>query len=215
MATLLAVVTTDAPVARALAQPLLQRVADQTFNCVTVDGETSTNDTLLLLANGAAGGAPFTAGSAALIALEGAVFDVCERLAEMVAADGEGATRYFRVEVRGAVDVAAARLAARTVAGSPLVKTAVHGGDPNWGRVLAALGRSGVALEPTRCRVSVGGTAVYAGAPVAAEAMALHTAFAAQGVVISVDLGAGDCEGHAWGCDMGPGYVSINAHYAT
>ncbi|HXA29771.1 MAG TPA: bifunctional glutamate N-acetyltransferase/amino-acid acetyltransferase ArgJ [Candidatus Angelobacter sp.] len=215
MATLLALVTTDAPVARALLQPLLQRVADQTFNCVTVDGDTSTNDTLLLLANGVAGGTPFAAGSAALAALEGAVFEVCQRLTEMVAADGEGATRYFRVDVRGAADPAAARVAARTVAASPLVKTAVHGGDPNWGRVLAALGRSGVALDPQRCRLFVSGVAVYAGAPVAVDALALHEAFAGQGAVIGVDLAAGDCEGQAWGCDMGPGYVTVNAHYAT
>ena len=215
MATLLAVITTDAPASRTVLQPLLQRVADQTFNCVTVDGETSTNDSVILLANGAAGGAPFAAESPALAALEGAVFDVCEQLAEMVAADGEGATRYFRVDVRGAGDPTAARVAARAVAGSPLVKTAVHGGDPNWGRVLAALGRSGVALDPQHCRVSLGGIPVYAGGPLAADAQALHVALAGQGAVITVDLGAGDDQGHAWGCDMGPGYVSINAHYAT
>jgi glutamate N-acetyltransferase / amino-acid N-acetyltransferase len=216
MATLLALVTTDAPVADGVLQPLLGRVTDQTFNCVTVDGDTSTNDTLLLLANGAAGGDPVGAGSAGLAALETAVLEVCDDLAEMIAADGEGATRHFRVEVRGAADVAQARLAARTVAGSPLVKTAIHGCDPNWGRIVAAVGRSGAEFVLDRCRVSVGGVTVFdAGAPVDADLDAIRRIFAAERVDLDVDLGSGEASGHAWGCDLSDGYVRINADYTT
>ena len=216
MATLLALVTTDAPVAGGVLQPMLGRVTDQTFNCVTVDGDTSTNDTLLLLANGAAGGDPVTARSAGLAALETAVLEVCDDLAEMIAADGEGATRHFRVEVRGAADVVQARLAARTVAGSPLVKTAIHGCDPNWGRIVAAVGRSGAEFVLDRCRVSVGGVTVFdAGAPVDADLDAIRRIFAADRVDLDVDLGSGEASGHAWGCDLSDGYVRINADYTT
>ena len=215
MATLLCLITTDAPVARAELQPMLRRVVDQTFNCVTIDGDTSTNDTVILLANGSAGGDYFTNGCPALAALETAVLAVCERLTEMVAADGEGATRYFRVLVHGASDVAAARHAARTIAGSPLVKAAVHGEDPNWGRVLAAAGRAGVAVGPEPVRVTVGGVCVYDNGLVWVDDGALRHAMLRHGTVIAVHLGAGSCDGMAWGCDLGPGYVRLNAHYTS
>jgi glutamate N-acetyltransferase/amino-acid N-acetyltransferase len=216
MATLLAVVTSDAPVAAGVLQPLLQRVADQTFNCVTVDGDTSTNDTVLLLANGAAGGEPFAAGSPELAALESAVLEVCDSLSEQVVADAEGGTKHFRVEVRGAADVAQARVAARTVAASPLVKTAIHGGDPNWGRIVAALGRSGAQFSLDTCTVSVGGVVVLAeGTPVDADLDAVRTVFSRPRIDIDVDLGAGAAVGHAWGCDLSAEYVHINADYTT
>jgi glutamate N-acetyltransferase/amino-acid N-acetyltransferase len=216
MATLLALVTTDAPVAEGVLQPLLRRVTEQTFNCVTVDGDTSTNDTLVMLANGAAGGEPVTAGSGGHAALETAVLEVCDQLAEMIAADGEGATRHFRVEVRGAATVDQARLAARTVAGSPLVKTAIHGCDPNWGRIVAAVGRSGAEFVLDRCRVVIGDIAVFeAGGPVDADLDAIRRVFAAKRVDLCVDLGAGEAVGHAWGCDLSEGYVRINADYTT
>jgi glutamate N-acetyltransferase/amino-acid N-acetyltransferase len=216
MATLLALVTTDAPVADGVLQPLLRRVTDQTFNCVTVDGDTSTNDTLLMLANGAAGGEPVSAGGGGLAALETAVLEVCDELAEMVAADGEGATRHFRVEVRGAATVEQARLAARTVAGSPLVKTAIHGCDPNWGRIVAAVGRSGAAFVLDRCRVVIGGIPVFVGgAPVDADLEVIRCIFGGRRVDLGIDLGAGEAVGHAWGCDLSDGYVRINADYTT
>ncbi|HET9051667.1 MAG TPA: bifunctional glutamate N-acetyltransferase/amino-acid acetyltransferase ArgJ [Candidatus Dormibacteraeota bacterium] len=216
MATLLAVVTTDAPAGAGALDPLLRRVADATFNCVTVDGDTSTNDTLLLLANGAAGGEEMAAGSPELAALEAAVLRVCEDLAEQVVADAEGATKHFRVTVTGAVDAGQARAAARTVAGSPLVKTAVHGADPNWGRIVAALGRSGAAFVLDRISVRIGGLAVFAGgAPVDADLDAVRDAFTLPRIEIDVDLGAGAGVGSAWGCDLGEGYVRINADYTT
>jgi glutamate N-acetyltransferase/amino-acid N-acetyltransferase len=216
MATLLALVTTDAPVADGVLQPLLRRVTDQTFNCVTVDGDTSTNDSLLMLANGAAGGEPVTEAGVGLAALETAVLDVCDELAEMIAADGEGATRHFRVEVRGAATVEQARLAARTVAGSPLVKTAIHGCDPNWGRIVAAVGRSGAEFVLDRCRVAIGGIPVFVGgAPVDADLEAIRCIFGGRRVDLDIDLGAGGAGGHAWGCDLSDGYVRINADYTT
>jgi glutamate N-acetyltransferase/amino-acid N-acetyltransferase len=216
MATLLALVTTDAPVVAGALQPLLQRVADETFNCVTVDGDTSTNDTLLLLANGARGGEPFVAGTPELAALEAAVLHVCDDLAEQVVADGEGATKHFRVAVRGAADGAQARVAARTVAGSPLVKTAIHGADPNWGRIVAALGRSGATFVLDRVSVIIGGIPVFAGgAPVAVDLEDVRRVFSQPRIDVDVDLGAGDAAGHAWGCDLTEGYVRINADYTT
>jgi glutamate N-acetyltransferase / amino-acid N-acetyltransferase len=216
MATLLALVTTDAGVPAGALQPLLRRVAAQTFNCVTVDGDTSTNDTLLLLANGAAGGEPLGAGSADLARLEAAVLEVCDDLAEQVAADGEGATRHLRVEVSGAADAEQARVAARTVAGSMLVKAAIHGADPNWGRIVAAVGRSGADFVLDRCRVLIGGIPVLeGGAPVGADLDAIRRVFAADRIDLGVELGSGEAVGHAWGCDLSADYVRINAEYTT
>ncbi len=216
MATLLAVVTTDAPVAPGLLQPLLSRVADETFNCVTVDGDTSTNDTVLLLANGMGGGEAFTEASGELAALEAAVLHVCDDLAEQLVADAEGATKHFRVGVHGAESRQAARAAARTVAGSPLVKTAIHGSDPNWGRIVAAVGRSGAQFALDKLHVLIGGVPVFEnGAPVVANTERIRAVFAQPRIEIEVQLGAGEYEAHAWGCDLSADYVRINADYTT
>jgi glutamate N-acetyltransferase/amino-acid N-acetyltransferase len=216
MATLLAFITTDAPIEAALLQPVLSRVTDSTFNCVTVDGDTSTNDSCILLANGAAGGETFTAGSSALADFEAALLEVCDSLAEQLVADAEGATRHFRVAVNGAADAGQARLAARVVAQSSLVKTAIHGGDPNWGRIVAALGRSGATFTLDRCRVAIGGLVVFdRGAPEPVEAERIRAALSHPRLDIVIDLGAGDGSGHAWGCDLSADYVRINADYTT
>ncbi|HYL70821.1 MAG TPA: bifunctional glutamate N-acetyltransferase/amino-acid acetyltransferase ArgJ [Candidatus Dormibacteraeota bacterium] len=216
MATLLGFLTTDAPVGAGALEDLLRRVTDQTFNCVTVDGDTSPNDTVLLLANGAAGGAPFDADAGALRALEHAVFSVAESLSEQLVADAEGTQRYFRVEVRGAASADEARSAARTVAGSPLVKSAVHGADPNWGRIVAALGRSGATFVLDRCRISIGGITVFErGSPCAIDLESVRGALNRTRVDIAVELAAGESEGHAWGCDLTPEYVHLNADYTT
>ncbi|HYA00575.1 MAG TPA: bifunctional glutamate N-acetyltransferase/amino-acid acetyltransferase ArgJ [Candidatus Binatia bacterium] len=216
MATLLALVTTDADVAAPDLQALLGEVADRSFNAVTVDGDTSTNDTLLALANGAAGGPRLVPGGDGYEAFRRAVLDVCEDLAEQVVADAEGATKHFRVSVTGAVDRGEARLAARTVALSPLVKTAVHGADPNWGRIIMALGRSGAHFTLDRCRVVIAGTTVFErGAPAEVDLDAVSAALHQPRIEIGIHLGAGDGEDHAWGCDLSAGYVRINAEYTT
>jgi glutamate N-acetyltransferase/amino-acid N-acetyltransferase len=216
MATLLAFLTTDAPVDATVLQPALARVTDSTFNCVTVDGDTSTNDSCILLANGAAGGATFVEGSSAAAAFERALIQVCDSLAEQLVADAEGATRHFRVAVNGAVDAGQARVAARVVAQSPLVKTAIHGGDPNWGRIVAALGRSGATFTLDRCRVAIGGLVVFdRGAPESVDAERIRAALSHPRLDIDIDLGAGDGTGHAWGCDLSADYVRINADYTT
>ncbi len=216
MATLLAFLTTDAPVDATALQPALSRVTDSTFNCVTVDGDTSTNDTCILLANGAAGGAGFAEGSSAAVAFETALLQVCDLLAEQLVADAEGATRHFRVAVNGAVDADQARVAARVIAQSPLVKTAIHGGDPNWGRIVAALGRSGATFTLDRCRVAIGGLVVFdRGAPEPVDTERVRVALSHPRLDIDIDLGAGDGTGHAWGCDLSAGYVRINADYTT
>jgi glutamate N-acetyltransferase/amino-acid N-acetyltransferase len=217
MATLIAVVTTDAPVSgfEPLAQ-LLTDVCGETFNCVTIDGDTSTNDTLLLLANGAAGGKPITAGSEGFESLRGAVYDVCASLAEQIVADAEGATKYFEVTVTGALSVADARKAAITVAGSPLVKTAIHGNDPNWGRIMMALGRAYVPFSVESCTVRIGNIDVFVrGTPQTLDANAMSQLFAQSPISISIDLDEGSARGHAWGCDLTTEYVRINADYTT
>jgi len=216
MATLLAFLTTDAPVESTLLQEALVRVTESTFNCVTVDGDTSTNDTCLLLANGAAGGSRITAGSDGAVAFEDALLRVCDSLAEQLVADAEGATRHFRVAVDGALNENEARVAARVVAQSPLVKTAIHGGDPNWGRIVAALGRSGATFTLDRCRVAIGGALVFdRGAPAPVDHTLVRVALSRPRVDIAIDLGAGAANGHAWGCDLSPEYVHINADYTT
>jgi glutamate N-acetyltransferase / amino-acid N-acetyltransferase len=216
MATLLAFITTDAPVDPALLQPALSRVTDNTFNCVTVDGDTSTNDTCILLANGAAGGPRIATGSPEAVAFEDALLVVCDSLAEQLVADAEGATKHFRVAIDGAADNDQARIAARVVAQSPLVKTAIHGGDPNWGRIVAALGRSGATFTLDRCRVAIGGLVVFdRGAPEPVDHNLVRVALSRPRVDIAIDLGAGDGSGHAWGCDLSPEYVHINADYTT
>ena len=216
MATLIAVVTTDAAIAGNDLHDVLRRVADNSLNCVTVDGDTSTNDSLILLANGAAGGPRFTAASAALVHFEDALDDVLQDLAEQIVADAEGATKHFKVTVHEAASVADARLAARTIAASPLVKTAIHGGDPNWGRIVAALGRSGAEFAIDSVRVAVGPVSVFEfGAPAAATLDAVRDVFAQPRVDIELHLGCGACTGHAWGCDLTAEYVHINADYTT
>jgi len=216
MATLLALVTTDANVAAPDLQALLTEVAESSFNSITVDGDTSTNDTLFALANGAAGGPALVPGGAGFDALREAFLGVCESLAEQVVADAEGATKHFRVTVAGGRDDAEARLAARTVAVSPLVKTAVHGADPNWGRIVAALGRSGAHFSLDRVRVTFAGTTVFEhGAPLDTDLSPVVAALREPRSEIDIDLGAGDGRGHAWGCDLTAGYVRINAEYTT
>jgi len=215
MATLLAVVTTDAPLRRAQARKLLRAAVDDTFNTLTVDGDTSTNDCVFLLANGAAGGS-IASGSRAEVLISGALRQVCAQLAEAVAADGEGAHKLLIVHVAGAHTARDARTVARTIAASNLVKTAVHGGDPNWGRVLAAAGRAGVRLDPQALDLRIGGHLVAqngAAHPAGERGAARH--LRGKRVEMTLRIGAGPGEGTALGSDLSADYVRINAHYRS
>ena len=215
MATMLAVLTTDAPIGPAQAQRLLRAAADRSFNAVTVDGDTSTNDCVLLLANGAAGGR-VRPGSGIERAIAGAMEDVCGALAEKIAADGEGASKLLVVRVTGARSARQARAVARAVASSPLVKSAVHGGDPNWGRVFAAAGRAGVPLHPPRLDLRIGKHWVALGGAVHAKGEAPAARhLKGRRVEMELRLGSGTAESFALGCDLSAEYVEINARYRS
>jgi glutamate N-acetyltransferase/amino-acid N-acetyltransferase len=207
MATMLGFVLADAVPTGGLPS-LLQRMADRSFHRVTVDGDTSPNDTLLLWAGGHGCSAPL---------FELAVTRAGQQLARMIAADGEGASRLITVQVKGAQDEAEATLVGRTIATSPLVKTAVAGRDPNWGRILAAAGRCGVPFEADKARVWVGSNELYRdGVPhPEREGAARQHLLDCQEVVLGVHLGRGSGEAEVWTCDLTKDYVQINADYRT
>jgi glutamate N-acetyltransferase/amino-acid N-acetyltransferase len=213
MGTMLAFLTTDAPIGPGALRDALRATVDRTFNQVTVDGDPSTNDTVLVLASGAEGGAELA--GAALDAFEEGLEAVCRSLAEQIAADGEGAQHRIDVSVIGARSDREARLVARTVASSSLVKTAVHGADPNWGRIAAAAGRSGARLDPDRLAVRIGAITVYDGAPLPFDERAASRALRGKVVGIGLDLRLGRGSGMAWGCDLSAEYVAINSEYRT
>jgi glutamate N-acetyltransferase/amino-acid N-acetyltransferase len=219
MATLLAVITTDAVGEPATLAPLLRRVADRTFNAISVDGDTSTNDTVLLLANGASGVDPARDG-AVWKQFEDAVHHVARHLALAVVRDGEGATKLLEIQVVGAATEQAAREVGRAIARSTLVKTAVYGADPNWGRVLAAAGAAGVPLPVDKLRLDAaadGGwlTLAAGGATAGADPEAARALFAGAHVRLRLDLGIGRAEAVVWTCDLTPDYVRINADYTS
>jgi glutamate N-acetyltransferase/amino-acid N-acetyltransferase len=214
MATMLAFLTTDAPVAAGTLSDLLHAAVERTFNQVTIDGDTSTNDAVIVLANGAAGGGPIES-APDRDAFAGALEAVCRDLAIAIAADGEGAQHLIEVQVTGASDDADARAVARTVASSSLVKTAVHGADPNWGRIAAAAGRSGVAFDPDRLRICIGDVPVFDGAPLAFDEARAAAILGEPTVILALDLATRDGTGTAWGCDLSAEYVAINSEYTT
>jgi glutamate N-acetyltransferase/amino-acid N-acetyltransferase len=213
MATMLAFLTTDAPIGPAALRSLLRPAVDRSFNQVTIDGDTSTNDAVIVLANGAVGG-PRLAGPDQH-AFADALDAVCRALAIAIAADGEGARHLIEVTVRGGANDRAARAVARTVAASSLVKTAVHGADPNWGRIAAAAGRSGVRLDPDRMRICIGDVAVYDGTPLAFDEARARRVLRGATVPLVLDLLDGSGSGTAWGCDLSAEYVAINSEYTT
>jgi glutamate N-acetyltransferase/amino-acid N-acetyltransferase len=218
MATTLAFVTTDAAVDRATLSKLLHDATEQTFNRASVDGDTSTNDSIYVMASGGASSRAIEAKSAAGRRFSSALTEVLESLAKKIVADGEGAEHLVRIEVRGTRTDADAVQIARTVAGSQLVKTALHGCDPNWGRILAAAGRSGVRFNPDHVSMKIGSVPVFeAGTPVMTaktEAKAAATMKRPE-YVISMSVGRGRGLGHYWTCDLGHEYVRINADYRT
>jgi glutamate N-acetyltransferase/amino-acid N-acetyltransferase len=216
MATLLAFFTTDAAVAPAVLRTALAAAVGETLNRITVDGDTSTNDSALILASGASG-APLIEGPGAdHDAFCAALTAAARSLAEMVVRDGEGATRFAEVRVEGAASARDADVIARTVAESPLVKTAIHGGDPNWGRILAAVGRSGIAIGPRGVDIHLGDVHVAAGsAALPYDEKAAAGQMRADPVRIRVVLHEGAAAGWMWTCDFSHGYVEINAHYRS
>ena len=216
MATMLAFVITDAALAPGLLQKSLRDVAARTFNAISVDGDTSTNDTLLVLANGAAGAPSIKSGTAAHRAFTEALEDVCRSLALQIVADGEGAQRVIEIEVRGAKSERAARRIAETIATSPLVKTAFAGGDPNWGRIFAAAGRSGVSFDPSLVDIHMAGIPVLRrGQPLDFNERAASNRLLAKHVPIVVNMRAGNATARYWTCDFTAEYVRINASYRT
>lgn len=216
MATMLAYVTTDAAVEEGLIGKLVKPVADHSFNQVTVDGDSSTNDSFLILANGAAGNEPIRDGTEEAGKLRWALEHVARELARSIAKDGEGATKLITVRIADATSDPDARLAARAVASSSLVKTAVHGGDPNWGRIVCALGYSGAELALDRLHLTIGGLVVFErGAGVDVDLAAVRQAFEQPEIEIVATLGLGEGNAEAWGCDLSEEYVRINADYTT
>jgi glutamate N-acetyltransferase/amino-acid N-acetyltransferase len=216
MATMLAFVITDAAIAPGLLQKTLRDVTSRTFNAISIDGDTSTNDTLLVLANGAAGAPNIKPGSATHRAFTAALEDVCRSLALQIVADGEGAQRVIEIEVRGAKSEGAARRIAETIATSPLVKTAFAGGDPNWGRIFAAAGRSGVNFDPSLVDIQMAGIPVLRrGQPLNFNERAASNRLLGKHVPIIVNMRAGGAVARYWTCDFTAEYVRINASYRT
>jgi len=213
LATMLGFVTTDAAVPKTLLDRALREAAGDTFNAITVDGECSTNDCVMLLANGASGVvvdemryATFAAGLTA----------VCRELALGIVRGGEGATKLVTVIVAGAASSGEARKAAKAIANSLLVKTAIHGGDPNWGRLIAVAGRAGVAFELSRAAVMIGSTVLFENGRPYDEASPLAAEYLkGKDLTVSVDLGAGGASSTVWTCDLSAEYVRINADYRT
>ena len=231
MATMLATIVTDAAVEPAVLAELLRQAVDVSFNCISIDGDMSTNDTVLVLANGASGW-KLEAGSSehsasTLISTSAftlALTSLCTDLAQQIVRDGEGATKFITVRVAGAASGSDARTAAKAIANSPLVKTAFYGGDANWGRILAAVGYSGATVEPTKADLWIAAgrgevtsplQLVHGGQPLAYSEDAASAIFAGSEICVEVDLGLGAGQATVWTCDLSHDYVDINGHYRT
>lgn len=214
LATMLAFITTDVATDETMLRGALRSASAESFGAISVDGDTSTNDMVLLLANGAA---VVTATSGDDVRrFTAALTDVCVELAKAIVSDGEGATKVFEVRVGGARSVDEARAAARTIASSNLVKAAIHGADPNWGRILAAAGRSGANIQDRKATVRIGGHEVFhEGAPFAYDSQIVRAVLRQAEMVIELDLGLGEASARAWGCDLSAEYVRVNAEYTS
>ena len=219
MATMLSFITTDAAIDTGPLKAALRFAVDQSFNRISVDHDTSTSDTVAILASGAAGGPPIAAHGAAYDAFRDALTDLCCELAHMIVRDGEGVTRLFHVHVRSARTASEADRIGRTIVGSNLVKTAVHGADPNWGRLAAAIGRSGAPVQPETLGIDIAGIAVCrAGEAVDLDRPtldALEAAMKADEVHFTIHLNRGEAAADWLGCDLSKRYVEINADYTT
>ncbi len=227
MATMLSVIATDAFITQPLLQQALAEANELSFNRISVDGDTSTNDTVIVLANALADNEEIVeASSADYIAFVAALTDLCTELAQALVRDGEGVTRFVTVHVRGAVSDAEAHQAANTIATSPLVKTAFFGGDANWGRILAAVGRAGIQVEPERCDLFIDGgpdaatrrgelQLVAGGVPLPYSEMAATEIFAQPEIDVRVELALGEGAATVWTSDLSYDYVRINGDYRT
>ncbi|MDQ7840742.1 MAG: bifunctional glutamate N-acetyltransferase/amino-acid acetyltransferase ArgJ [bacterium] len=216
MATMIAIMTTDAPVEAAALRAALRNAVGRSFNCISVDGDTSTSDSVFLLANGAAGVAPLAESGVRYEAFLSGLTDVAGRLARLIVKDGEGTTRVVEVAVRGAASDADARLAAGAVMTSPLVKTAFHGAELNWGRISAALGRSGAEVAPDRLAIAIGDVWVVRGGVGIPEAYpSAGLVVKASEVRVTIDLGLGVGTFTGWTCDLSETYVKINSGYLS
>ena len=215
MATMLGVVLTDAPLKPEDAQAILADVADRTFNCISVDGHMSTNDTMLLLASGVVGSKPLVGDD--LRQMHQAVYEVCEDLARAIADDGEGATHLVTIDVVGCASVGDARQIAATIANSPLVKTAIAGADPNWGRIVSAAGYARVPFRPSGVSLRLNGFLLYEeGTPVSFDAGAVSRSIKDhRETKIELQLSEGSASARFWTCDFTKGYIEINADYHT
>jgi glutamate N-acetyltransferase/amino-acid N-acetyltransferase len=212
---MLAVVMTDAALEPEVAQSQLAAAVDVTFNCISVEGHMSTNDTVLLLASGAAGGGPLAGDD--LADFGRALREVCEELARAIPADGEGATHLITIEVSGCASKESARRIAKTVAESALVKTAIAGGDPNWGRIVSAAGYAGVPFDPAGVRLEVNGLLLYeGGTPAVFDAKAAADSIRQnRETLIQLRFGEGDAASRFWTSDLTVEYVRLNADYHT
>jgi glutamate N-acetyltransferase / amino-acid N-acetyltransferase len=212
---MLALIMTDAALDPPVAQQMLKTIVDDSFNCISVEGHMSTNDTVLLLANGAAGGGTLTGDD--LAAFCRALNEVCAELARAIPADGEGASHLITIEVNGCSTREAALQIARTVANSPLVKTAITGADPNWGRIVSAAGYAGVPFDPNEVTLHLNGYLLYqGGTPVDFDAKTVSDSIRhSRDTLIQLQLSEGTARGRFWTTDLTAEYVRLNADYHT
>ncbi len=216
MATMLCFLSTDAAVAQPLLKESLRNAVDDSLNMLSVDGDTSTNDMAVILANGASDAPAIAEGSPEAESFQAALNQLCVELTKQLAADGEGATHLIEVQVDGAGSVGDARSAAKTVVSSSLVKSAVHGADPNWGRILAALGRSGADVDEEKVALYINDVCIMeGGVPIPFHKEAVVSLMRRDQVTFRIGLGLGTASATAWGCDLTEGYVVINSAYTT
>ncbi len=216
MATTLLFITTDAAINKSLLGRALKRAVDNSLNKLTVDGHQSTNDTAIILASGLAGNRPIVSQCPRYKRFAKTLGQLCDDLAKQMALDAEGATRMFKVVVKGAATKADAAKACRAVADYPLVKCAVHGGDPNWGRIICAVGSAGIKLNPNKLSCRLGDITVFTkGAPRKFDVKRASKVVSQTEHTITVDLGTGKASDFCYGCDLSTEYVRINAHYHT
>lgn len=216
LGTLLCFLTTDAKVDKGFLATALKKAADTSFNMVSIDGDTSPNDTILLMANGLAGNEVIMQDTAQASTFQKALNHACIHLAKDIARDGEGASKLIEVTVKGAANTADARSAARTIVSSPLVKTAIHGNDPNWGRIIAAAGRSGAEFAESKLDLYIGSIClIEKGNPLPFNMNNIVDILKGSEVSIVLNLNLGEATATAWGCDLSEEYVIINSQYTT